>query len=188
MGKPKKQGAPSAVDIGQDLLEAVSDVFQQGISVRWPLDKILATLEYTVETIQEAAVIQAPAFEAAANYRVDQMRRRQALEMNLERLRADIELTIRKQAADIDEKITEGAIKARLTTNKLVQRAQDELNAAEAMEEYSKLLLEAYRHRRDSLEVVGQLSGAERAMARIVENTQETTRAVHQALDKKYRR
>jgi predicted O-linked N-acetylglucosamine transferase (SPINDLY family) len=162
--------------------------YSQGNAFHWPLEKLLEKLAYTVETVQEAAVEQAVSFEAAANYRVDHMRRRMALEMELERLRAEIELAIRKQAAEIGEKPTEGAIKARLAVHKLIQRAENDLRAAEAMEEYAKLLLEAYRHRRDSLEVVGQLSGAERAMARIVEDAQRQSLSDQRALTDKYGR
>lgn len=140
------------------------------------LDAVLSRLSYTVETVLEAAVEQASLFERVAHYRVEAMRSRLVLEMELERLKADLELSIRKQAADIDEKITEGAIKARIAANGLVQMAQNRLSEAEAQEEYAKLLLEAYRHRRDSLEVVAQQSSAERSMSRLVEEGLNETR------------
>jgi hypothetical protein len=107
--------------------------------------------------------------------------------MELERLKADVELTIRNNAAVLGEKITEGGIKAHVISNPMVQKGQSDLAEAETEEEYSKLLLEAYRHRRDSLEVVGQQSGAERALSRMVqEGTEQDLAATRDRLRQKY--
>ena len=187
MSKPKqKSNTPSAVNVGQDVLEGASEGLIFGVR---PLSVCLWTsfsnkLAYTVETVLSAAVEQAVLFGAAANYRVVKMRARAAAEIELERIRADVELTIRKQARDTDEKVTEGHIKALLTANKTVQYQQNRVAEAEAEDEYAKLLLEAYRHRRDSLEVVGQQSGAERAMSRMVEEGLQESR---RELREKYR-
>lgn len=147
---------------------------------------LVEKLKFTDEGVVEAALEGASLFEAAARYRVGKMRSKASAEMNLDRIKADTELAIRKEAAAEGEKITEGNIKAKLAVDDDVAEAQRRYNEAEADEEYSRLLVEAYRIRRDSLKAIVELTGAERAMGKIVESNQASLEETRKKLANKY--
>lgn len=150
------------------------------------LERLLRKLDFSAETVAEAATEQPRLFFEAAEYRVDKMRQYLQLEMDVARIRADRSLAERKHARDNEQRITEGNLAELLTVNPKVIELQNQLAEAEANNEYAKLLLEAYRHRRDCLSVVERLTGAERAMQKLVDANLEEMRKVRRNLEGKY--
>lgn len=150
------------------------------------IQRLLDGLSFTVEGAVEAALEAAMLFEKAASYRVEKMRLRAAAEMALEQIRAELELLYRKEAAEEGDKITEKNVNAKLAIDPKVQTAQVWLDNHLADEEYAKLLLEAYRMRRDSMKAVVDLTGAERSLQALAEKSTEKLEQTLQILKQKY--
>lgn len=129
------------------------------------LEDLLARLYFPEEEIQQAVLEQAKLFLAAADYRVKKMKSRQDAAYALDRLRAGYSLQVRKKfaAANVGGKrnVTEGQIKDTLERVEAINSAQEALGSAEALEEWSKLVLEAYRQRRDVLKILAQFAFVE---------------------------
>lgn len=133
------------------------------------IPKLLKALDFTPETIAQAATEQPGLFMVAAEYRVDKLRARATAAVAHERIRAEQSLKLRAEARESGEKLTEAGIQDHLAVNRYAQEAAGSLAAAEESEEFAKLLLEAYRMRRDCLRVVAELVGVEVAMQKAVE-------------------
>lgn len=125
------------------------------------LEDLLDRLYFPEEEIQQAVLEQAKLFLAAADYRVKKMKARQDAGYALERLRASYSLRIRKKYAAADSRVTEGNIKEMLEGVQEIKSAQESMGTAEALEEWSKLVLEAYRQRRDVLKILAQFAFVE---------------------------
>jgi hypothetical protein len=129
------------------------------------LEDLLDRLYFPEEEIQQAVLEQAKLFLAAADYRVKKMTARQSAAYALERLRAGYSLQVRKkfQAANAGGKrnVTEGYIKDTLERVEAINSAQEVLGQAESLEEWSKLVLEAYKQRRDVLKILAQFAFVE---------------------------
>jgi hypothetical protein len=151
-----------------------------------PLQQLLDRLDFSVEDIVNAAAEEARLFEKAASYRVSKMRERAAAEMQLDQIKADKELSVRNGAAAIGEKLNEGHIKAKVVTEPNVIKAQREFNDREALEEHSKLLIEAFRIRGKMIEALGNLTSRERFMEHVVSENQRKLAETRKNLDRKY--
>lgn len=128
------------------------------------LEDLLDRLYFPEEEIQQAVLEQAKLFLAAADYRVKKMKSRQDSGYALDRLRASYSIRIRKKYAAADtgkRNVTEGHIKEILEGVDEIRTAQEALGTAEALEEWSKLVLEAYRQRRDVLKILAQFAFVE---------------------------
>jgi hypothetical protein len=150
------------------------------------IEKLLSSLDFTAESLVNSAIEQARLFEQSATYRVAKMRERSAAKMRLEQISAERELSIRSAAAAVGDKPTEGHIKAKLVLDPKVSLAQEEFNEADAYEEHSKLLVEAFRHRRDMIKSVGDLTRTEQSMEHIVEENQRKLQQTREKLRKKF--
>jgi hypothetical protein len=131
------------------------------------LIQLIEGLSLDADTVLEDASKLPTLFLKAADYRVQKMRQAVQAEMKLDTIRAEAEIEIRNSAVEAGEKITEGHIKSHLILNPDVVQATEKSNEAEAQQEYGKLMLEAYRVKRDCLRAVSDLTAAERAMERI---------------------
>lgn len=151
-----------------------------------PLEDLLARLDFSPEAVVTAAAEQPILFLKAARYRVTRMRNRLQAAMQCEEVRADKAMALRSNARSSGERITEGAIAELLTVSPAVKNAQDVANTATEEEEFAKLLLEAFRHRRDCLKVIGDLTGAERAVRMLHEASTEKLQQSRRALEGKY--
>jgi hypothetical protein len=152
----------------------------------YDLKAILDNVDFSVEDVAEAAAKQPRLFLAAVDFRIAKMQELSAAEMVMEETSAERELAIRKEAQQGGDKITEGNIKARLTLDPKVMLVNRKYHEAKSLDERAKLVLEAYRMRRDSIDVIGNLSGAERAMEKLLERNAATLRKTKANLQNKF--
>jgi hypothetical protein len=97
------------------------------------------------------------------------MRKRTQAKMQLEAMQAELDAKMRKEARTNGEKITEKEIERNLTLDKSLRGACEGYAQAEEGEEFAKLLVEAFRMRRDCLKIVGDLTRDELSLQRAVE-------------------
>jgi hypothetical protein len=152
------------------------------------LDFLLQQLDFAPENVVQAAATQPRLFLQAADFRIQCMRKAVAAKHKFEMVRAERELSIRKSARDLGDKMTEGHINATLTVDPKVVEAQEHLNQMDVEEAYGKLMLAGYYQRNDVVDVIARLTGAERAMEKIVENQKASLQDTKRKLDERYGR
>lgn len=136
---------------------------------------LLNKIDFSPDNVVEAAAVNPGLYVRAIEFRLQCLTEKSKHEMNHKRLRAEVELEIRREAKANDEKITEGHISAKLLLNKDVGRAADAAEHAETMDEYSKLVVSAFQMRRDSLRIVADMmkqemyAGSANAQAELAE-------------------
>jgi len=150
------------------------------------LDHLVDGLSLNADTVLQDASHLAHQFLDAANYRVQKMRKEVEAEMALDVARAEAEIEIRNSATQTGEKVTENHIKAHLILNPEVAAATKLFNDRQAEHEYGKLLVEAYRIKRDCLKAVCDLTSAERAIERIVGMSTTSLQEVRNKAKSKY--
>lgn len=128
------------------------------------LKDLLERLEYTEETLHVAVLEQAKLFMEASNYRVRKMRERQQAEAEWERVKAVIGLKLRRQKKSGRGGVTERHIMDLVEASQTARAAKKKYQTAAQLEEWSKLLLEAFRMRRDSLKVLASFVYVEDTM------------------------
>lgn len=119
-------------------------------------DSLLDSLAVLDENILAEAARMARLFARAAQYRVEKMRYRARAEAALEQWAAHLSLLYRSRAKG---KPTEAYYKARIILNKRHQRLTVEKEACERREELAKLILDAYRQRRDAIRIIADHKG-----------------------------
>lgn len=122
---------------------------------------LLAKLDFEDHEVLVAACSQPALFMKAADYRVECMRKQQKADAQLDVVRAEMAADLRKEHGERGEKIAEKLMNELLDASEDVQTARAESEAAKRGDEYSKLLVEAYRHRRDALRIVADMMRAE---------------------------
>ena len=136
-------------------------------------ESLIKKLALISENIMGEAARQPALFIDAARYRVSKMRRRSQAVAELEVMRSKLALTIRaKKSASGSKLLREGAVKEKITAHSVIQRLTAEMERAYEAEEFSKLILEAYRMRRDAIRVI-----AEGEIAEGIRGTRELERA-----------
>lgn len=139
-------------DTNEELFEYLNQPFK--------LKTVLNSLDFLETDVIQAAVSQPKLFREAARFRVAKMRDVSRAKAQYETIRSDAALKLRRKK-ETDKGLTEGAIKDRVDSNPDVLKAHAKLQRAYEAEEFAKLLLEAYRMRRDSLRIVTEANGAE---------------------------
>jgi hypothetical protein len=119
------------------------------------IKEIVDHLAFEEEDLQTAALEQAKLYMAAATYRVKQMRHRQEAEMHLDNLRVDYGLKLRMKYKG-QKGTTERFINDMIERVPEIRTAVSEVAKAKRFEEWSKLLLDAFEHRRSSLKILSQ--------------------------------
>jgi hypothetical protein len=114
--------------------------------------KLIAQLAVIDENILMEAANMATMFSHAARYRVDAMRNRTRAEAALEE--CDATLSLRYRARQSGERKTEAYFKARIALNSRHRKLQSEKEEAEYREELAKLLIDAYKMRRDAIRII----------------------------------
>jgi hypothetical protein len=151
-----------------------------------PVQEILDRLDFAPENVIAAAAENPRLFMKAVDHRLDQMHSRSEAEMDLEQSEARADLHIRDEARKLGEKITEKAIEQLLTTENTLIEKRRKLALKQEQEEYSKLLVEACRMRRDCLEIVAGLVRSEVSMARAIEESKAILENNKKSLRAKY--
>ena len=116
--------------------------------------KLISALGVLDEDILAEAANMAILFSHAATYRVDAMRTRSRAEAALEE--CDATLSLRFRARQSGERKTEAYFKARIVLNPRHKRLQEEKEEAQHREELAKLILDAYRMRRDAIKIIAE--------------------------------
>lgn len=125
-----------------------------------PIDRIASLLDrlgFQPENVIQAASETPEMFREAIEFRRACLARRNQAEMVYERSKAEASLRIRTLARETGEKTTEDQIKSQTLLQVEVAAAATAFAQAEEFEEYSKLVLEAVRIRRDSVQVSSYL-------------------------------
>lgn len=117
------------------------------------LKSVLDALPIIDENILAEAAFQPGKFIDASRYRVGRMRWRAYISAKLEALESQLGLAVRARG-NADGRVTEGYVKSKVQKNKQVRRLQSKVREAEQLEEFSKLILEAYRQRRDAIRII----------------------------------
>ena len=138
------------------------------------VDALINSLQIVDENVCAEAVKQPLLFVEAARYRVSKMRGRAMADAALDELTSRLSLMHRARATD---KPTNDHIKALVQKNPKWKVARDRLQRAEESEEFSKLLLEAFRSRDRALKIIADAhwyEGAKESSA--FEREQQNTR------------
>lgn len=127
--------------------------------------KLIRDLAVIPENIRNEAIRQPLLFVEAVRYRVAKMRHRARAESALKAWSGQQWLLIKKRADANASKVTNDLVKAMIERDPEYQRLSLAVNEAEAREEFSKLLLEAYRMRRDGVRILADAEGYEASKA-----------------------
>jgi hypothetical protein len=120
-------------------------------------EDLLERLAFAQEETELAALEQAKLYMAAATYRIKKMRTRQEAEMHLDNIRVDYSLKMRFKHKG-QKGMTERSIQELVERVPEIRKATEDLAKAKRLEEWSKLLLDAYEHRRSSIKVIAQFA------------------------------
>ncbi len=137
-------------------LEAYLNMTTKPLVGEVSLEDLIARLAFAQEETPAAAVEQAKLFMAAADYRIKKMKTRQEADAKLDDLRVHRSLQLR--ATNAKGKLTERHLNDLVDRDPKIQGARDEAATAKRREEWAKLLLEAYDHRRSTLKILTQFA------------------------------
>ena len=147
---------------------------------------LLQSIDFSTDNVVEAAAKNPGLFVQAIEFRFQCLRKRNAAKMAWEKQMAQADLNIRKAARESGEKITERYIEEQVLLDSGVSFLAEQFSAADEMDEYSKLLVEAFRMRRDCLKIVGDLTRDELSLARAAEAGTERLEATRKKLREKF--
>ena len=144
---------------------------------------LLSKIDFSPDNVVDAAAEQPVLFVRAIQYRLECLITKTNAKMAWETAQAEKELKIRKEYRDAGEKITEGNIDALTLLDPDVAAACKKFSDAETYEEYSKLVVEAFRMRRDCLRIVDDMTrdemGLQKAAELGAEKLKQTRRKLH---------
>ncbi len=118
---------------------------------------LLGQIDFSPENVVQAASVNSVLFIEAVQHRYESLSKRTAAKMLMEQITAGKDLNLRAEARATGDKTTENQIKATLTMDPEVAEATEKFNKAEELDEYMKLVVEAFRMRRDCLQIVAGL-------------------------------
>ena len=147
---------------------------------------LLDCVGFAPENAVEAAAILPRLFVKAIDYRKECLFEKSEAKLTAKRVNAEVELDIRNEARVNDEKITENHIKAKLVLDNKVSKAERDLERAENFDEYSKLVVDAFRMQRDCLQVVKGLISDEIRQGRALDQEVETLSKTRQKLRERF--
>jgi hypothetical protein len=144
-----------------------------------------ANLRVNLDTLIEQAAEQPILLKQAADYRVECLRRKNHAEQSRDYLEAATNLKMRQDGIDNGLKISEENLKKKVIVDPEVRAANAAYSYAEEEEERARLLVEAFRHRRDMIQVIRDVAftevGSQKAREALVG---ESTAARAKALSK----
>jgi hypothetical protein len=150
------------------------------------LTELLLGLSISPESVLADAGALPMQFFKAATYRVGKMRLAAAADMEMDRVQSELDASIRQAAIAIGDKLTEPSIKATILRSEVFLSALSAKTSADADEESAKLLVEAFRIKRDCMKVISELTNTERAMEAHLRSATAPLKGVRDTLDKKY--
>jgi hypothetical protein len=147
---------------------------------------LLRQADFVPDDVLDAAAKNTVFFVKACQYRLECMKRKSTAEFKLKHITSETDLRIRKDARDDDEKITEAGVKARLTLDTEVSDAQKVFDDAEIFDEYSKLVCEIFRMRRDCLRIVEGTVRSEMSIGRAADEASEVMSMKRSELERRF--
>jgi hypothetical protein len=118
--------------------------------------ELIEALPIVGENILAEAALQPQYFISAARYRVDRMRDRMQAAARREYLAARLRLLVRSRRNAAGKKVSEGYLDEKIEVYPKHRELRLAVDQALLEEEFSKLILEAYRHRRDSIRIIAE--------------------------------
>ena len=125
------------------------------------IKKLLDGVEFDPDDVVGAAVSNANMFVEAIQYRLVCMTRQKRAQLAHDRMEAETSLAVRKKYKDAGEKITEDNVKTLTLLDPKVKKTADEEATADVFDEYSKLVCEVFRMRKDCLQIVTKMTADE---------------------------
>ena len=113
--------------------------------------ELIEMLQIVDENIIGEALEQPRKFVDAARYRVARMRIRSQAEAQADVLAAEVAIVIRGR-----EKVSEAALKEKVTVNKKVIAARANAEKMKAAEKFADLLIDAFKQRRDAIRITAE--------------------------------
>ena len=153
---------------------------------RHTIAALLGEIDFSPDNVVTAASVNSVLFIEAAQHRYETLSKKTAAKMLMEQITAGKDLDLRKEARANGDKTTENQIKAALTLDPDVSAATEKFNKAEEMDEYMKLVVEAFRMRRDCLQIVAGLVRNEMSSQSAYEAGAEKLKANRQKLREKF--
>lgn len=147
--------------------------------------RLLRDLDFSDEEIVDASKQQPKLFVEAVRFRVQMMRKRFEVESALSLARSQKAAKIRAKLKGRGERVTEGQVTERLGFDPDIVALETDVASAAQAEEYAKLLLEAFRMRRDALKVMADVIGAELFISKREFGATEL-QSMKKTLEKKY--
>ncbi len=160
--------------------EELQAILDRRVDVR----RLLRRLEFTEETVINAALTQAKLYKQASIYRVQKLAQRTNAETKLDLVKAEVAL--RKREAIDKKDRTETEIKDMVALNPKHRIARRKLNNAVVEEQFAKMLVDAYDMRMQAIRVVAQMAAVDISLdKRMKERAEELGRAYEQ-IGRKY--
>src|SRR5205085_3834483 len=150
------------------------------------INTLLAKIDFSADNVINAASQQPVLFLQAIEFRIKCLRDANIAKMVWERERAAEELLIRKDALQSGMRVTEGNIDAQLLVNQTISDLGAAHSRAAEMDEYSKLIVEAFRMPRDCLRIIGDLTRDDLSLQRASEESTEKMRETRRKLKEKF--
>lgn len=122
------------------------------------LERMISKLVFHEEDVARAAMEQPKLFLEACRFRVQKLRKKIAAKTDYEQKYARVAMQLRAQKRKGQ---TEGLIKDRAALHSSVREAKKAFDKAAVAEEWSELLVEAYRQRKDACKILAQILGSE---------------------------
>ncbi len=152
------------------------------VNVKALLDRI----DFSTDNVVAAAAENAPLFRIAIDYRIECLRLRTAAKMTWEVAKAEKELKLRHEARSNGDRITERHVDALLLVDPKIVVLHKEYSKADETDEYSKLIVEAFRMRRDCLRIIGDLTPDDLSIQRALEAGHEKLATIRKQLNDKF--
>jgi hypothetical protein len=148
--------------------------------------KLLQAVDFSAESIVEAAANNSALFADAAEFRLDCLFKRADAKAAYERIAAETEMRVRRDAAKLDEKLTEAGCSAKVKLDSKVAAAREAYDKADALDEYSKLITDLFRMRRDCLEIVKDMVRSEISAQASIESQRDKLTRYRRDLKEKF--
>lgn len=123
------------------------------------MEELIGKLSFSPETIIEAAMEQPSLFAEMSGLRAEAMREAARAKWDHELSCSEVANAFRHEDAETGFKTTENNIAERVRLEPAIAIAVGKKNETEALEEQSRLLIDAFRMRRDCLRIIADLAG-----------------------------
>jgi hypothetical protein len=146
------------------------------VNVRQIRDKLIRDLQIVPENIKNEAIRQPLLFIEAVRYRVGKMRAHSRAKAELKTWSGQQWLLVKKKFEGT--RITNDEVRSYLEKDPQYRALSANVDEAEAREEFAKLILEAYRMRRDGVRILADAEGYEASKATVEAASESVNRSL----------